>query len=89
VIVCRDLEEVRDYCPPGECFVIGGARIFSQFLPLASKLVLTLIDAAYQGDAYFPEFDAASWELTYFEEIATASGVRISFIEYVLKTREE
>lgn len=40
-----------------EIMVIGGSVIYELFLPLAERLYLTLIDADYQGDSYFPEYE--------------------------------
>lgn len=45
-----------------EAFVIGGAEIYAQALPIADRLYLTLVDAAPEADAFFPEFDAARWQ---------------------------
>jgi dihydrofolate reductase len=42
-------------------FVIGGGEIYAQALPIASRLVLTEIDAAPEGDARFPDFDRDAW----------------------------
>ena len=46
-----------DECP----FVIGGASLYEQALPLATELHLTTIDRDVEGDTYFPmelaEFD--------------------------------
>ncbi|MDD3518183.1 MAG: type 3 dihydrofolate reductase [Chromatiales bacterium] len=44
-----------------EVMVIGGARLFEAFLPLADRLYLTRIDAAFEGDTWFPDFDEKSW----------------------------
>jgi dihydrofolate reductase len=44
-----------------EVMVIGGASIYEQFLPLADRLYLTLIDANIEGDTFFPEFDYSDW----------------------------
>lgn len=44
-----------------EIVVIGGAELYAQLLPMADRLYLTLIDAEFEGDAYFPEFDLAQW----------------------------
>ncbi|MER1987552.1 MAG: dihydrofolate reductase [Solibacillus sp.] len=49
----RDAEEIM---------VIGGEQIFTQALPLAEKLYITLIDHEFVGDTYFPAYDG--WELT-------------------------
>jgi dihydrofolate reductase len=45
----------------GECFVIGGAQIYTSALPLATRLIITEIDAEFDCDAYFPEFDRSQW----------------------------
>ena len=46
-----------------DILVLGGASIFEQFLPYADKLELTYIDADYEGDRYFPEFDEREWNI--------------------------
>ncbi|MFN7931600.1 MAG: dihydrofolate reductase, partial [Blastocatellia bacterium] len=45
-----------------EAFVIGGAEIYTQALPQADRLYLTLVDAEPEADAFFPAFDTAAWE---------------------------
>ncbi len=41
-----------------EVFVIGGGKIYAEFLPVAKKLYLTEVNAENQeADTYFPEFD--------------------------------
>jgi dihydrofolate reductase len=40
-----------------ETFVIGGGSIYKQFLPLADKLYITLIDKEYEADTFFPPYD--------------------------------
>lgn len=47
-----------------EVFVIGGARVFADTLPLAHRLYLTLVHAAIEGDVRFPELETAAWQLT-------------------------
>ena len=39
-------------------FVIGGAEIFNELLPYATKIYLTLVDAEKISDVKFPNFDA-------------------------------
>ncbi len=43
-------------------FIIGGAEIYRQAIPLATRLELTEIDATIEGDAFFPAYD--DWHLT-------------------------
>lgn len=45
-----------------EICVIGGGELYAQTLPRADRLYLTDVDAAPEGDAFFPDFDAAQWQ---------------------------
>lgn len=40
-----------------ELFVLGGGNIYEQCVPLYDRLYLTHVDAAPEGDTYFPEID--------------------------------
>jgi dihydrofolate reductase len=60
-----------------EVFVIGGAELYAAALPRADRLHLTLIDAEYEGDALFPEFDPAGWR-----ETAREPGTGFTFVTY-------
>lgn len=42
-----------------EVMIIGGAEIYRQVLPLADTLYITDIDLAVEGDAFFPDYQAA------------------------------
>ena len=44
-----------------EAFVIGGEQLYAQALPFADRLYLTEVDAAADGDAFFPEFARSDW----------------------------
>jgi dihydrofolate reductase len=50
-----------------EIFVIGGASVYAQALPKCDKLYLTMVEAAPEGDAFFPEFDTRFWQQSYQE----------------------
>ncbi len=45
-----------------EAFVIGGAEIYAQALPLAKRLIVTEIAAEFACDAFFPTLDASQWQ---------------------------
>lgn len=49
--------------PVEEVMLVGGAQLYTQALPLADRLYLTLVKATLDGDAFFPEFDQSSWQL--------------------------
>jgi dihydrofolate reductase len=44
-----------------EVMVIGGAELFNAMLPAAQRLYWTEVHRDYQGDAFFPSPDPASW----------------------------
>lgn len=44
-----------------EIFVIGGAALFQQMLPMIQKLYLTIIHHEFEGDTYFPELVMTEW----------------------------
>jgi len=50
-----------------EPFVIGGAELFREALPLAGCVYLTEILAEYAGDVWFPELPAAQWTRVHHE----------------------
>ncbi|WP_186095316.1 dihydrofolate reductase [Burkholderia gladioli] len=44
-----------------EAFLIGGAQLYAEGLGQANKLIVTEIDADFEGDAAFPAPDPARW----------------------------
>ncbi|MHB1667537.1 MAG: dihydrofolate reductase [Thiomonas sp.] len=48
-----------------EVFIVGGAKIYAQAIPLAQQLWLTEIHAEPQGDVYFP-----AWNRDAFVEVS-------------------
>ena len=54
-------EAVEMFDSSEEVFIIGGAQIYNQAMPLADRLYLTIIDKEYEGDSSFPEIDYHSW----------------------------
>lgn len=61
-----------------DVWVIGGAQIYAQALPLAHRLVITDIDAPFDGDAFAPELDA-SWRLSERHSHVSSNGLAYSF----------
>jgi dihydrofolate reductase len=62
--VFRDLDAALAQPPQGELLVIGGAELYRQTLPLASRLELTQVHAQVEGDTHFPDYDAKQWRET-------------------------
>jgi dihydrofolate reductase len=45
----------------GEIFIVGGAELYAQALPLVDTLYITEIQQDIEGDAHFPAFDKTAW----------------------------
>lgn len=71
-----------------ELFVIGGAEIYNQTLPLADRLYLTEIEAAVDGDTYFPDFDKGRWKERSREHHPADERHRYAF-DFVIYERQE
>ncbi len=63
-------------------YVIGGGEIYAQALPLACELVLTEIDAALEGDVFFPPWDRSAWREVERRSATTAAGGAYHFVKY-------
>ncbi len=82
--VYASLEEALQHCTPEEdIYIIGGASVYEQALPLADRLCLTLVhDTPEKADAFFPDFSA--WHETWREDHDTDEkhAQRYSFVDY-------
>ncbi|MEO8057236.1 MAG: dihydrofolate reductase [Burkholderiales bacterium] len=65
-----------------KAFVIGGAQIYAQALPLADELALTEIDADFEGDVFFPAWNRAGFKQTSREDHSTPQGLQYRFTHY-------
>ena len=68
-IVAHSIDEaLKAAGSPEEVMIIGGAQVYKEFLPRANKMYLTLIEADFEGDAYFPKYNVEEWEEIAYEE---------------------
>ncbi|HEY0300544.1 MAG TPA: dihydrofolate reductase [Rhizomicrobium sp.] len=68
---------------PADISIAGGAEIYAQALPLATRIELTEVHVAAQGEARMAPFDKAVWRETARAEHATAEGLRYSYVTLV------
>ena len=52
-----------------EIFIIGGAEIYAETLPLADRIYLTAVDADIDGDARFPQIEPEDWNRLFVRRI--------------------
>ena len=80
------LQQAADLAGDGEVFVIGGAQIYADTLPLASRLIVTEIDADFACDAFFPAIDLKVWnEVSRDPHHSDAQGFDYAFVIYHLR----
>ncbi|CAB3843556.1 MAG: dihydrofolate reductase [Achromobacter sp.] len=65
-----------------EAFVIGGAQIYAQALPLASRVLATEVHAEVEGDAFFPLLPGFQWRETARAAQPAENGYRYDFVTY-------
>ena len=73
------LARATDDCP----FIIGGASLYEEALPLATELHLTTIDEDVDGDAYFPE------DLSEFVEVESRKGETAGVVFRLLRRKAQ
>lgn len=68
--VYPSLQAALASCAPEEdVYIIGGASVYKEALPLADRLCLTEIqDTPEQADAFFPQFSLKEWKENFREE---------------------
>jgi dihydrofolate reductase len=65
-IVVHSLEEALSEAKQldEQIFIIGGAEIYKQALPISDLMYLTEVKASPEGDSFFPEFSINEWKET-------------------------
>ena len=89
-IVVHSLDEAvaqADAARPDEIMIIGGAGIFAEALPLASRIHLTEVHAQVEGDALMPAFDSREWSEVWREDHAGNAPEHVPFSFVTLERR--
>jgi dihydrofolate reductase len=65
VEIARSLDDAMRLAErtPGPAFVIGGAALYQAAFPRTNRLHLTELDAAVEGDTFFPPFERSQWRV--------------------------
>lgn len=50
------LDEALDSVSEDVAYIIGGGVLYRKALPLADKMIVTMVKKQYEGDTYFPEY---------------------------------
>jgi dihydrofolate reductase len=66
-----------------EAFIIGGAQIFVEALPLIDRLLITEIDKTFNCDTFFPQIDPSQWQEVARERYhSEQNGFDYAFVTY-------
>ena len=78
-------EQFLSTCTPDEeVFIIGGASVYEQAMPLADRLCLTEVDdIPAEADAFFPDYSEWQEESREVHETDERHAYRYAFVEYV------
>ncbi len=63
VQMASSIKEALSLAKEGEVMIAGGASVYKQFLQIANRMYLTIINKEFEGDVYFPEIEKKEWEL--------------------------
>lgn len=67
-IVVNSIENAILSCPKDQpIYIVGGAEIYKQSLPLTDKIELTRVHTHSDGDAFYPEINEQQWKITHQE----------------------
>lgn len=64
-----------------EVIIIGGASIYSLFIPFCDKIYLTEIEDSKEADVYFPKFDKRKFQRKVLQE-NEEEGLKYKFVVY-------
>ena len=70
-----------------EIFIIGGEKVYKDFLPYADKMYITKIHASFDWDSFFPIFNEQEWEIIQ-RETQCENGIYFTFFVYKKKLLE-
>ena len=68
-----------------QIWIIGGAEIYKQLLPIADKVYMTEVLGDIEGDTYLEGFNPEEWELANISEVLEENGFSFIFKEYIKK----
>jgi len=68
--VVSSLQQAIDQSNSDEIMVIGGGQLYELALPMAQRLILTLIDIEPEADTWFPQWTQDEWRSVQVQDFA-------------------
>lgn len=82
-IIMHSIDEVLNYLnnTNEDAFVIGGAKIYEEFMQHSDNMYLTFIDKAADADTFFPPFKLENYEMKVIK-LVNENETKLEFREY-------
>ena len=77
--VVSSLEDALKIANGDGVMVIGGGMLYTQALPQAERMVLTLVNGEYPADTWFPQWQPVEWKEVSRKAVAVDDGVSSSY----------
>ena len=84
--IVHDIDAAAALCDASdEIMIIGGANLYAQTLPRVTRLYITRIHHAFDGDTWFPKLDEKAWRTENREDFDPdhSNPYPYSFIQFV------
>ena len=81
-------EATRNGSGSEEVFIIGGAQLFTEALPMANRMFITEIGQTFDCDVFFPPYDQLAWKhsSTIFHHADEKNMYKLKFLGLERKT---
>jgi dihydrofolate reductase len=87
VAVVSSIEQAITCTKTREAFIIGGAEIYHEALPIAQRILLTEVHCDFEGDTVFPSLAPNDWhETTRENHVDELSGLAYDFVTLERRT---
>lgn len=68
--VAASLEQALEIARGDEIMIIGGGQLYQQALPMAYRILLTVVEFEPEADTWFPDWDQSSWQVVHRREVS-------------------
>jgi dihydrofolate reductase len=75
-------EALKRLSPNEHAYIIGGAQIYQQALPLVDHVVATEVKAVVEGDAFFAALDTSQWKEVSRISQPPENGIAYDIVQY-------
>ena len=75
-------EALKRLSPNEHAYIIGGAQIYQQALPLVDHVVATEVKALVEGDAFFAALDTSQWKEVSRVSQPPENGLAYDIVQY-------